>query len=65
MASSPTTGDGPTTEHEFERRLGALLVDAHDNGVDVSGGWQHRDPADTSRPDWGVEVYEVLKASGS
>jgi len=64
MPPSHPSSDGPTTRREFEDALGALLRAAHDNGVDVVGGYAYRnDPA--SDPDWGVEVHEVAKLEPS
>lgn len=56
----PSTPDpnGPTTESEFDARLRALVHAAHDNGIDVEGGWSARTDRD-ERPDWGIEIYRV------
>lgn len=64
MTSTRPTPDGPTTATEFQSNLAWLLRTASANGVDVDGGWQVRSPAD-DYPDWGIEIYEVTKLSGT
>ena len=59
MSTSHPSADGPSTDSEFNDKLGALLVRAHRNGVDVGGGWAFRNDGDD--PDWGIEIYEVTK----
>lgn len=59
MHESTPSNDGPRTEQEFNERLIRLIRDAHANGVDVEGGWMDRTRND--EPDWGVEIYEVVK----
>lgn len=59
MTPDTDPSDGPTTAPEFERRLFRLVREAHENGVDVEGGWADRN-GDPDRPDWGVEIYEVV-----
>jgi hypothetical protein len=50
---------GPTTGAELSADLQALFRRAHNNGVDVRGGW----PCRSSRgyPDWDIVVTEVEK----
>lgn len=49
----------PTSRDELNAELKALLRHAHDNGVDVKGGWECRNSVD--RPDWDVVITEVQK----
>jgi len=58
-----TGDDTPTAEEEFRDELGALLRRAHDEGVDVGGGWDCRN--DPDHPDWDVIVSEVRKSEAS
>ena len=59
-----STGDGPPTEAaEFRDELGALLRRAHEEGVDVEGGWDC--PNGPGHPDWDVLVSEVRKSEAS
>lgn len=60
MPSSTIPHDDPSTSEEFRECLVWLLRRAHDNGVPVDGGWMDR-TADRHRPDWGIEIYEVVK----
>lgn len=60
MSTPHPSEDGPTTEREFDDKLGSLLERARRNGVDVEGGWDFRSDRDEI-PDWGVEIYEVTK----
>lgn len=55
------TPEGPpvTSEDGLAAELEALLVRAHDNGVDVEGGWACR--SSRGYPDWDVVVTEVAK----
>lgn len=48
---------------EFDDRLGALLQRAHEDGIDVEGGWSCRNGSD--RPDWDIVVTAVRKREGS
>ena len=55
--------DPPTAEAKFREELQALLRSAHDEGVDVEGGWDCRNGPD--HPDWDVVVSEVRKSEAS
>ena len=54
----PPCGE-PSTEHEFREHLIALIRTAHENGVDVDGGWMDRNER-TDVPDRGIEIYRVV-----
>lgn len=47
----------PTSRGELNAELRSLLVRAHDNGVDVKGGWECRNG--DGYPTWDVVVTEV------
>lgn len=49
-----------TSSAELNAELRALLVRAHESGLDVEGGFACRNRAD--HPDWDVVVTEVEKA---
>lgn len=51
--------NGPTTEHAFEELLVELVRSAHENGVDVEGGWGDRSERPET-PNWSVEIYEIV-----
>lgn len=56
------TADEPPpidSEEDLATALRSLLLCAHENGVDVEGGWECRNGSD--RPDWDVVVTEVEK----
>lgn len=53
----------PTTETEFVAALQSLLLDAHENGVDIEGGWDCRNG--DGHPDWDILITEVQKKSTS
>ncbi|WP_144796849.1 hypothetical protein [Halorubrum depositum] len=55
--------DSPTAEAEFRDELRALLRRAHEEGVDVEGGWDCRNGSE--HPDWDVVVSEVRKSPAS
>lgn len=58
-----TSGESPvTSEERLAVELEALLMQAHDNGVDVEGGWACRN--DRGYPDWDVVVTEVTEKAG-
>ena len=48
-----------TSKEELNAKLQALLLRAHENGLDVEGGFECRNGAD--HPDWDVIVTEVEK----
>ena len=48
-----------TSEAELNAELKALLIRAHENGIDVEGGFECRNGAE--HPDWDVIVTEVEK----
>lgn len=50
---------GPTTGAELRAGLRALVRQAHDNGINVRGGWDCRNG--TGDPDWDIVVTEVEK----
>ena len=52
-----------TSEEELHTELRALLLRAHEGGVDVEGGWDCRNGS--GDPDWDVIVSEVRKKEGS
>ncbi|AEN06091.1 hypothetical protein Halar_2436 [halophilic archaeon DL31] len=49
------------TAGELNAKLKTLLRRAHDNGVDVEGGWDCRNGESPGHPDWDVVVSEVRK----
>jgi hypothetical protein len=51
------TTEDPTAESELQAALATLLRRAHDNGVDVRGGWACQNGPE--QPDWDVVVTEV------
>lgn len=51
------------TEAAFHEKLQELVRRAHDNDVDVEGGWACRNG--DGHPDWDVVVTEVEKAERS
>lgn len=53
----------PTTGAELRADLRVLLRRAHDNGIEVRGGWPCRNGQ--AHPDWDVVVTEVEKAGES
>lgn len=48
-----------TSEAALNDELRALLQQAHENGVDVEGGWECRNGS--KYPDWDIVVSEVEK----
>lgn len=48
-----------TTTDALSSTLRDLLLAAHANGVDVTGGWECRSEGDT--PDWEAVVTELVK----
>lgn len=57
-----TTDSGepsPETPEELNTEIKLLLQAAHDNGVDVKGGWECRNG--NQHPDWDLVVTEVRK----
>jgi hypothetical protein len=62
-AHLPAPDGPPTAEAEFREELQTLLRSAHEEGVDVEGGWECRNGE--GRPDWDVVVTEVAKPDGS
>jgi hypothetical protein len=50
-----------TTVGAFEKLLGKLLRTAHENGIDVQGGWDV-DGGSDGDPDWDVVVTVVQAA---
>lgn len=48
-----------TTKTELNEELKELLCRAHENGIDVRGGFECRNGLD--HPDWDVIVTEVTK----
>lgn len=55
-----TTGESPlSTRMDFHDELQSLLRRAHQNDVDVVGGWDCRNG--DGHPDWDVVVTEVRK----
>ena len=60
MTSEKTS---PTSKAELNAELQALLFRAHENGIEVEGGYECRNGAD--HPDWDVVVTEVMKNESS
>jgi len=48
-----------TSKEELNAKLQALFLRAHENGLDVEGGFECRNGA--GHPDWDVIVTEVEK----
>ena len=48
-----------TSKTELNAELKALLLRAHENGIDIEGGFECRNGGD--HPDWDVIVTEVEK----
>lgn len=55
--------DEPTTQEALDEALQTLLQQAHENGIDVQGGWECRNG--DSYPDWDVVITEVEKPDAS
>lgn len=53
------TTEGPASEAALSSELTGLLQQAHQNGVDVRGGWTCSDG--TEQPDWDLVVTEVRR----
>lgn len=51
-----------TTADTFSRILQELLLAAHENGVEVAGGWECR--SNEPAPDWEVVVTELAEETG-
>lgn len=60
MTTNGTPTGGPTSKDELNEAFGALVCSAHQNGVDVTGGYDVRNRDDV--PNWGIEVYVVEKS---
>jgi hypothetical protein len=56
------TADNPavSSKTEFATELNALLGRAHENDVNVKGGWECRNG--DGQPDWDVVVTEIATA---
>lgn len=52
-----------TTKAELNEEIEALLWRAHENGIDVRGGFECRNGVE--HPDWDVIVTEVTKPESS
>ncbi|MDS0297977.1 hypothetical protein NDI76_04415 [Halogeometricum sp. S1BR25-6] len=63
MSPSSPSDRTVRTASEFNAALRALIESAHDNGVDVEGGWECRTPPDA--PDWDVVVVEFSGRAGA
>lgn len=48
-----------TTATQFEELLSTLLLAAHENGIDVSGGWEAHDQ--TQALEWDVVVTPLAR----
>ncbi|GAB3705002.1 hypothetical protein [Halorubrum pallidum] len=55
--------EAPSTEAEFRADLRSLLRRAHEEDIDIEGGWECRNG--TEHPDWDVVVSEVQKPTAS
>lgn len=55
------SSEGPTltSEAELSAELQALLVRAHESGINVKGGFECRNGAD--HPDWDVVITQIKK----
>lgn len=49
----------PMTPESLDEALRSLLRTAHENGVDIRGGWECRNG--DGYPDWDVVITEVEK----
>jgi hypothetical protein len=63
MTPSDTSNDDIDTEAAFNDALRELLVEAHESGLDVEGGWECR--TSEGAPDWDVVVSEVETLAAS
>ncbi|WP_340099726.1 hypothetical protein [Salinibaculum salinum] len=52
-----------TSEEDLHTELQSLLRQAHENDINVEGGWDCRNG--TEHPDWDVIITEVQKTEGS
>lgn len=57
------TTDDPAAESELQDALATLLQRAHENGIDVRGGWACQNGSD--QPDWDIVVTEVAADGAS
>lgn len=48
-----------TTAKQFEELLSTLLLAAHENGIDVSGGWEAHDQSQTL--EWDVVITPLAR----
>lgn len=51
----------PTSRDELNAELISLLARAHNNDVEIKGGWECRNG--DSHPDWDVVITELVDAS--
>lgn len=58
MSTDHSTDEEPQSTDSFNEALRELLRSAHDNGVNVEGGWECRNG--TPYPDWDVDVIELV-----
>lgn len=58
-----TVDSAPSSEAEFHAELQSLVRRAHDEGIDVRGGWECRN--DAEYPDWDVVISELQKLDSS
>ena len=61
MSSIDSPTEDVSTEEEFNRALGALIHNARDNDVDITGGWR-ADGVDELH-EYGIEIYRVVASS--
>lgn len=50
-----------TTATRFEALLSTLLITAHENGIDVSGGWETQENGQS--PEWDVVITLLERGS--
>ena len=62
MPKTNAPGDDATDEQQFQRNLTELVRRAHDDGVDVEGGWTVGSSDGTRN--WSVEIFEVVPRDG-
>lgn len=58
MSSHDYPTDDLSSEDEFERALGDLLLTARANDIAITGGWQC--DADAEPHDYAIEIYRVI-----
>jgi len=54
------SGGGSRSERNFREALRELLISAHENGLDVTGGWQIVPESETTLA-WDVEITQLAR----